>query len=155
MHYFNTIIKAETILQTTFIKWIFLNANLWISTKISLKFVTTGPNNNIPALVQLMAWHRPGDKPLTEPMIVRLLMHICWLHGQGHRVNQCSELYFLQCCLKSSWVACDDSGFDSLRHWGWDKMSNMFVMIETLNAYGTTELLLFWFVFHWELFCGV
>ena len=24
-----------------------------------------------------MAWRRPGDKPLSEPMMVRLLTHIC------------------------------------------------------------------------------
>ena len=24
-----------------------------------------------------MAWHRPGDKPLSEPMMARLLTHIC------------------------------------------------------------------------------
>ena len=29
------------------------------------------------ALVRIMAWHRPGDKPLSEPMVVGLLMHIC------------------------------------------------------------------------------
>ena len=34
---------------------------------ISLKFVPKGPINNIPALVQIMAWRRPGDKPLSEP----------------------------------------------------------------------------------------
>ena len=34
-------------------------------------------NNNIPALVQIMAWRRPGDKPLSERMIVSLLTHIC------------------------------------------------------------------------------
>ena len=38
--------------------------------KISLKFVPKGPINNIPALVQIMAWGRPGDKPLSEAMIV-------------------------------------------------------------------------------------
>ena len=27
--------------------------------------------------VQIMAWRRPGDKPLSEPMMVRLLTHIC------------------------------------------------------------------------------
>ena len=43
----------------------------------TLKFVPKGPINNIPALVQIMAWRRPGDKPLSEPMIVRLLTHIC------------------------------------------------------------------------------
>ena len=55
------------------IKWIFLNENIWISIKISLKFVPRGPINNIPALVQIMAWRRQGDKPLSEPMMVRLL----------------------------------------------------------------------------------
>ena len=52
-------------------KWIFLNENAWISTKISLKFVSKVPINNIPALVQIMAWRRPGDKPLSEPMMAR------------------------------------------------------------------------------------
>ena len=33
-------------------KWIFLNENVWISIKISLKFVPRGPINNIPTLVQ-------------------------------------------------------------------------------------------------------
>ena len=28
-----------------------------------------------------MAWHRSGDKPLSEPMMVNLLMHICVLYG--------------------------------------------------------------------------
>ena len=45
---------------------IFLNENMWISIKISLKFVPKGPINNIPALVQIMAWRRSGDKPLSE-----------------------------------------------------------------------------------------
>ena len=51
-------------------KCIFLNETEWISLKISLKFVPTGPINNIPALVRIMAWRCPGDKPLSEPMIV-------------------------------------------------------------------------------------
>ena len=59
------------------LKCIFLNENLWISTKISLKFVLKGPIINSPALVQIMAWRRPGDKPLSEPMMVSLLTHIC------------------------------------------------------------------------------
>ena len=51
-------------------KCIFLIENVWISIKIPLKFVPKGPINNIPALVQIMAWRRPGDKPLSEPMLV-------------------------------------------------------------------------------------
>ena len=58
-------------------KRIFLNENVRISIKISLKFVPKGPINNNPALVQIMAWRRSGDKPLSEPMMVNLLTHIC------------------------------------------------------------------------------
>ena len=50
----------------------FLNENVWISIKISLKFVPKGPINNIPALVQIMAWHLSGAKPLSEPMMASL-----------------------------------------------------------------------------------
>ena len=37
--------------------------------------------NNIPQLVQIMVYYRPGDKPLSEPMIVRLPTNTCvtWL----------------------------------------------------------------------------
>ena len=55
---------------------IFLKENVWPSIRISLKFVPKGSTNNIPALVQIMAWHRPGEKPLAEPMMVRLSMPI-------------------------------------------------------------------------------
>ena len=63
-------------------KCIFLDDNVWISIKISQKFVPNGPINNIPALVQIMAWHRPGDKPLSEPMMVNLLTHIYVIRPQ-------------------------------------------------------------------------
>ena len=63
-------------------KWIFLNENVWISIEVSLKFVPKGPINNIPALVQIMAWRRPGDKPLSDPMMVSLLTHICVIRPQ-------------------------------------------------------------------------
>ena len=42
-----------------------------MSIKISLKFVPRGPINNIPALVQIMAWRQSGDKPLSEPKLNR------------------------------------------------------------------------------------
>ena len=57
-------------------KWIFLNENVGILTNISLKCVPRGLINNIPTLVQVMAWRRPGDKPLSEPIMVRLSAHI-------------------------------------------------------------------------------
>ena len=58
-------------------KWLFLNVNGWIPIKITLKFVPKGPVNNIPALVEIMAWRRSGDKPLSETMMVILPTHIC------------------------------------------------------------------------------
>ena len=59
-------------------KCIFLNKNEWILPRISLKFVPKVRINNIPALGQIMAWRRPGDKPLSEPMMVDLLTHIMY-----------------------------------------------------------------------------
>ena len=50
-------------------KRIFLNENVIISIKIPLKFVPKVPIDSIPALVQIMASRRPGDKPLSAPMI--------------------------------------------------------------------------------------
>ena len=70
-------------------KCIFLNENEWISIKISLKFVPKVRINNTPALVRIMAWRRPGDKPLSEPMVVSFLAHICvtrpqWVKSTMH-----------------------------------------------------------------------
>ena len=67
----------DAIFADDIFKCIFLNENVSISIKISLEFDPKGPNNNIPALVQMMAWCQPGDKPLSEPMVGSLLTHIC------------------------------------------------------------------------------
>ena len=79
------------------IKCIFLNENVWIPIKISLKFVPKGLINNIPALVRIMAWCRPGDKPLSEPMMVRLPTHICVTRPQWFKstafINDSSPLF--------------------------------------------------------------
>ena len=58
-------------------KYNFLNENVWIPIKISLNFVPSGPINDMSALVQIMAWRRPGDRPLSEPMMDSLPTHIC------------------------------------------------------------------------------
>ena len=34
-----------------------------------MKFIACVLIDNKPALVQIMAWRRPGDKPLSEPMM--------------------------------------------------------------------------------------
>ena len=69
-------------------KCISLNGNVWISIKISPKFVPKGWIKNIPALVQILAWCRSVDKPLSAPMMVRLLTHICITLPQW--VKQCN-----------------------------------------------------------------
>ena len=58
-------------------KRIILKEKVRILIKISLKFVSKSPIDNIPALFQMMAWHWPGNKPLSEAMMVSLLTHIC------------------------------------------------------------------------------
>ena len=70
------------------LRCIFLNENVWIAIKFSKKFVPKGLINNIPALVQIMAWHRPGAKPLSEPMLVSLLTHICVTPPQWVKVGK-------------------------------------------------------------------
>ena len=74
-------------------KRIFFNENVWTSIKISLKFVPKGPINNIPALVQIMAWRRPGDKPLSEPMMVRSTTHICVTRPQWVKTDILNGLW--------------------------------------------------------------
>ena len=84
--------KMDAISQTTLsnaFSWLKM-LDVRISINISLKYVPRGLINNIPALIQIMAWRRPGDKPLSEPMVVILLTHICvtrpqWVHGEVHR----------------------------------------------------------------------
>ena len=61
------------ILSDNIFKFIFLNEKIRICNKILLNFVFKGPINNMPALVQIMAWHRTGDKPLSEPMMSKFI----------------------------------------------------------------------------------
>ena len=57
--------KIDTISQTTF-----CSAFSWMKMFELLKFVPKCQINKTPALVQIMAWRHPGDKPLSEPMTV-------------------------------------------------------------------------------------
>ena len=81
--------KMDAIWQTTF-----SSAFSWMKMfEFELKFhwglFLRDPINNIPALVQIMAWYLRGDKPLSEPMMGSLLMHICvplpqWVNSLWH-----------------------------------------------------------------------
>ena len=96
--------KMAVIFQTSFSKtfsW------MKILIKISVKFVPKDQINNIPTLVQIMAWRRPGNKPLSELMMVRLLMHICvtwpqWVNSFGGPFDSYMQqplLLTMACCL--------------------------------------------------------
>ena len=101
--------------------FIFLNENVWILIKISLNFAPMVWINDIPALVQIMAWHQPGDEPLSEPMMVSLLMLICitrpqWVNcayiGSNSSiilVSHCTIwliLFYLFSRMHNKWYSC-------------------------------------------------
>ena len=91
-------------------KCIFMNENLSVLIKISLKFVPSGPINNIPVLVQIMAWRCPGDRPLSEPMMVSLVMHICITQPQWVKWSHCNTIGF-------PWLSCTNAWYLYQLHW--------------------------------------
>ena len=63
-------------------KCIFINKNDRIPFGIPLKFVPKSPIDNKPALVQVMAWHRTGNKPLLEVMLNQFTDAYMWHKGE-------------------------------------------------------------------------
>ena len=57
---------AANFFHDNILKCIFLNDNIHILIRFSLKFVPKSLIDNIPSLAQILAWRRPGDKPLSE-----------------------------------------------------------------------------------------
>ena len=99
--WFNTLRprRNEQHLADDIFKHIFFNEN---SMK---KFLPKGPINNIPALVQIMAWRHSGAKPLSEPMMISLPTHIYVTRPQ--RVKCCVDhtstvlnVVFVYCGIK-------------------------------------------------------
>ena len=133
------------------LKCIFLKENVWIPIKIPLKFVPKGQTNNIPALVQIMAWRRPGDKPLYEPMVVCLLTHICVTRPQWVKrgVQWCGALIFF------FFFFLGGGGFgQALNPFPLGKMA---AVLQTLfsDAFSWMKIFVFWLKFHWSLFLRV
>ena len=77
IHYLNTLrpIQNGRHFSDDVFKYVLLIETIEISMNISLKFVIKVPINNIPTMVQIMAWRRKGDKPLSETMIVSWKKH--------------------------------------------------------------------------------
>ena len=89
-------------------KCIFLNENISIAIKISLRFVPKVPISNIPALVQIMAWRQPGDKALSEPMMVSLMTHICVTRPQWVKLIRLRTVVVNHIGCICVWVKCDN-----------------------------------------------
>ena len=128
-------------------KCIFLNENARISLKISLKFVPEVRIDNIPALVQIMAWRRPGDKPLSEPMMVKLPTHICITRPQwvkplnvsySHKNNNKNDMQYGCVFLSEIWC------FIQLP---WDLLPNIYTKGETTNISCKGKVLVsYWYI---------
>ena len=100
-------------------KCIFLNENEWILPRISLKFVPKVWINNISALVQIMAWRRPGDKPLSEPLMVILSTHIYITRPQWVKAEIYRNTHWLQVPILSTFnqhQILQDYWMGTLRH---------------------------------------
>ena len=118
-------IDKAALSQTTF-----SNAFSWMKMySIRLNFTEvysqwSNYGSNIPALVEIMPGHRPGDKPLFQPMLTRFTDIYAALGG-------------------------DDLPGKTLTHWGWDEMS---AILQTfLNSFSCMDIM-FWWKFHLNLF---
>ena len=83
-----------------YFKCIFLNENGWFSPTISPNFVPDARFNNIREWVQTMAWHRPDETPLYEPMVVSLLTNICVTRPQWDSGIYFSKPFTITCRAK-------------------------------------------------------
>ena len=126
-------------------KCIFLNENVWIAIEISLTFVPKGRINNIPALVQIMAWRRPGDKPLSEPMMVSLPTHICVTRPQWDNTLRSRQngLHFPDDILKC--ILLNENMFI------WIKISLAFIPKGPINNISAFVQAMAWHLHQWWL----
>ena len=70
------------------LKCIFFNGNVGMLIKILVQFVPEGSIDNIPALVQITALRRSGDKPLSEPIMSLGLNELNWtVIGSGYGLS--------------------------------------------------------------------
>ena len=103
-------------------KCIFLTENVWISIESSLKFLCMGPINNIATLVQIMAWHCPGDKPFPESVVVSLLTHVCVTWPQWVKwLPTCHDVFVIcldtfMTCLESPLLLSENQLFSNVHY---------------------------------------
>ena len=107
-----------------------------------MKFVPGGPINNFPALVQIMAWRRPGDKPLSEPMVVRLPTHICvtrplWVKFTEPRLLTTKRIFSLVSTLRAEQSGCHfaDEIFNTILGRKWWHCDSNFIELRANEQY--------------------
>ena len=125
-------------------KCIFFNENVWSSIKISLKFVPKGPINNVTAMAQMTAWCRLGDKPLSGPLMVRLLTRICvtrlrWVkkHTKQSGWNFASNIFKHILWEKKSLLQRGKSALVQVMAWHWTGFKPLSELLKTqfIDAY--------------------
>ena len=85
-------------------KRIFLNDKMYISIQISLKLAYKGLINNIAALVQIMAWCRPGTNPSSKSMA---WFTDVYMYRLNELITQCG-LSITMCYICSKILTRDD-----------------------------------------------
>ena len=73
-NYISIILNILMVMEFVFFR---IQANPFLPDSIENCLTFSRFDWNVPALVQIMAWRRPGDKPLSEPMMLISLTHIC------------------------------------------------------------------------------
>ena len=74
--------KIDAISQKTFSDAFSWMKIYWFRIEFHWSLFSGFPISNMPALVQITAWCRPDNKPLSEPMMIILLRHICLTRPQ-------------------------------------------------------------------------
>ena len=92
--------KMTAISQTTFSSAFSWTKIFEFRLRFHWSLFPKGPIDNIPRLVQIMAWRRSGDKPLSEQVTESLLTYICitrpqWIKAHSHTQTKQNKLTIL------------------------------------------------------------
>ena len=132
-------------------------------------FIPKGPINNMPVLVQIMAWRRPGDKPLSEPMMVSLPTHVCVIRPQWVNLLRPNDNMLNAVLPRNAFVRCLQATFTrSNIDWSWvivanclnmhdENASNMLFNLRTRPQYVKHDDVIKWkhFPRYWPLVRGI
>ena len=102
------------------------------------------PINHVPALVQIMDWHRPGDKPSSKPIMNSLLTHIYMHHSASMSSESSSESSYKHAAVGNrKWYLPAECNI--IQRWKGTYHNNVWVTIRYVYA-DVYSLLLYWTV---------